>query len=254
VVSNGVCVGHIVAMLFMIVDLALDLAVVLGLIFAVPVLLGAFSRGAGKAVKRRHTNTLQHSRSRQVPAKHPAKAVFNEPATTHARKTKPQRAQATSPRASVRIVKQRPPKQVGFAKRPPRDSFVLMCECPHCGALDTHNLRVPVRPHPRESTPEDTKCPDQQEKSWWDTMLGLFADTDEKKVHPPCGAAAPKESGASKRSEPPWWDVTSWFTKAEPAISETKAAETDPMADHPASGVVRSCRTCDHVWAQLEPA
>jgi hypothetical protein len=114
---------------------------------------------------------LQRPQVSQVPGKRPAKprALVQTP-NTQSSATEPQRAQALSPRkrasaAKMSIAKQRPPKQTGFAIQPPTDCFVLVCECPHCGALDTHDLRAPLRPAPPEPPPDDTNQPQREEKS-----------------------------------------------------------------------------------------
>jgi hypothetical protein len=120
---------------------------------------------------------LQRPQVSQVPGKRPAKPrPLGQTPKTQSSATEPQRAQATSPRkrasaAKMSSAKQRPPKQTGFAIQPPTDCFVLVCECPHCGALDPHDLRAPVRPAPLEPPPDDTNHPQREEKPWWDSVL-----------------------------------------------------------------------------------
>ena len=69
-------------------------------------------------------------------------------------------------------------KQSDFAFAPPERDFTSVCECPECGWLDTHFLRASLRPPP---TPAPT------DKSWFDELLGWFADDKPQAVSEPAG-------------------------------------------------------------------
>lgn len=235
----------------------LAVAATLAVIMLVIWVAGTVSAGVGKGVdsiKTRHTKKLHSAPEAQALAKRPAEpSMRTPPAGKRSSTTEPKKGQATAPRKPVVVGRQRPPKQTGFATRRPTDSFVLVCECPHCGTLDTHDLRAPARPAPTECPSEAPKHPEQQEKSWWAPMVGWFTDADNDASERPGNTATARESETSKTSAASWWDVSSWFTKSEPYEAQTDAADTEPTTDHPDAGVVRTCRSCEHVWAQLEP-
>ncbi|MCV7303507.1 hypothetical protein H7J93_28205 [Mycobacterium barrassiae] len=199
----------------------------------------------------RKLEDLQRRHAPVVPVKGPGTPSTAKPpartarAATRTNGTKPQGAQATSPQKLANPAKQRRPKQIGFATLPPTHGFELVCACPHCGAYDTHDLRAPVRPAPPE--PAVGKAIRTDDKSWWDSVVGWFADADSD------AADRPGQTEGLKTSDTSWWDVSSWF-KSEPQDSAGGAADTEPAIDHPEAGVVRICRSCEHVWAQNEPA
>jgi hypothetical protein len=158
------------------------------------------------------------------------------------------RTRRAQPLDPVRITIKRPTKQINFAIAAPTERFALLCECPHCGKWDTHHLRVPVRPAPPDPPPPaDLDTAEQQEKAWWESVRNWFADEEDRAPRRTNGSPG---STISKSSEPPWWDVTSWFTESKPeqSVSET---ETDPTNDHVSADAVRICQSCEHVWAQL---
>lgn len=135
-------------------------------------------------------------------------------------------------------------KTAGFATRPPENDFIPLCECPHCGWLDAHFLRVPIHPPPPEPEPEPAPSP-QPEKSWWGSVVGWFGD--EKKDAP---EEPTQQEGQPEKS---WWDsVAGWFDDDPKPQDSTEKPDTapEPTADHPDARVVRTCRSCGHDWAQ----
>lgn len=173
----------------------------------------------------------------------PARSMRKKAAPTNSQPS-PARTAAASQDRPRTTAPTRPPKQTGFATMPPANDFIHLCECPHCGWLDTHFLRVPTLPLPPEPDSEPAPQP-QPEKPWWDSVIGWFEDekTD-----------APEEPTQQKgQPEKSWWDsFVGWFDDdPKPQDSrEQPDPAPEPTADHPEARVVRTCRNCGHVWAQ----
>ncbi|BBX24031.1 hypothetical protein MTER_34420 [Mycolicibacter terrae] len=117
-------------------------------------------------------------------------------------------ADATPPKLSKAPV----PHNTGLATEAPVQDFQSLCVCPHCGEVDTHYLRAPIRAaeaEPGSSQPEG-ESGDASPKLWW------------------------KFAGTRLGSDNP----------------ETSTPSPEPTADHPDADSVRTCRSCGHVWAQ----
>jgi hypothetical protein len=221
--------------------------VLLGVVFITGIVLGMYIGAAGASAaksighaseRRRHrrldasTAAISARPQQKLPRPVPKRRVAATPPSTPRSAGQSTRAWGThTPRSnaapspaqaapSTQSAPLRAPKQTGFATQPPVSNFALVCECPHCGVLDTHDLRAPVRPAAPEAEPDGTIGPATPEKSWWNT-------------------------------------ITSWFdddAKPDDSNSTTGAASTPPASDHPDAAVIRTCRSCEHVWAQKEPA
>lgn len=175
--------------------------------------------------------------------KPPERSTVKKAAQTNGQPSSARTAAASQDRPRTAAPKG-PPKQTGFATLPPASDFIPLCECPHCGWLDTHFLRVPVHQPPLAPDSEPAPQP-QPEMSWWEVVTGWFEDEKTDVPEEPT-----RQEGQPEKS---WWDsFVGWFgDDAKPQDSTRKPDPVlEPTADHPDARVVRTCRNCGHVWAQ----